>query len=232
MSSIQNTFSSMLVASLCILALCSSASHAFVTNNNGRQHMNNQVAITAVYGSTSNADESVPLSSTSRRVFFKNSAAGGVVAAAALFDLSRPLPANAAYGDATKVVLPSYIDFLIEKNKVFDPSTSLYKGADVQVQLERLLQASKRLEEIPALAETKKWSQVQSILTGPLVKLILTMNQLSTDNKKAKQQAAVVKNDLVTINQGAAKKSVDACIQGTEAASKHLEDFVKTVFES
>jgi len=237
----QNTLTTILVSAVCFLAFWSNASEAFVCSSHQQDSIQRQVpnrVMTTITldGSSSNGNDYVISYSSSRRSFFKDfmKSTGGITAAAAVtfVGLSRhPLPATAAYGEATNVVLPSYIDFLIEKNKVFDPSTALYKGADVQVQLERLKQASKRLEEIPILADQKKWSQIQSILTGPLGTLIQTMNQLTTDNKKARQQVAVVKNDLVTINQGAAKKSVDICIQGTKAAAKHLEDFLEIVFE-
>jgi hypothetical protein len=60
--------------------------------------------------------------------------------------------ADAYSGDGSaNVELPNYIEFLIEKNKVVDESSILYKGADSQRQLERLADAALRLEAIPAL---------------------------------------------------------------------------------
>lgn len=142
----------------------------------------------------------------------------------------RASPAHAAYGDGSKIELPSYIDFLIEKNTQVDPSTFLYQGADREAQLERISAAESRIKSIPAIAQSRKWSQVQGILTGPLGTLIQTMNQISGSNKDALKAAANVKADLLMIGQAAAKKSEDACIAASEAALQNLETFSKVVF--
>ena len=142
----------------------------------------------------------------------------------------RAPPAHAAYGDGSNIELPSYIDFLIEKNTQVDSSTFLYQGADRDVQLERISAAVTRIKSIPAIAQARKWSQVQGVLTGPLGTLIQTMNQISGSNKDALKAAANVKADLLMIGQAAAKKSEDACIAASEAALQNLETFSKVVF--
>jgi len=85
-----------------------------------------------------------------------------------------PSIANAKGGDSASIAMPNYIEFLIEKNKVIDPNDMLYKGPDIEVQLKRIGEAGARLPEVAALAEEKKWSQVQGIITGPLGTLLQT----------------------------------------------------------
>jgi hypothetical protein len=146
--------------------------------------------------------------------------------------IQTPAPANADYGASSNMELPNYIEFLIEKNTVVDQSKVLYKGADIQVQISRISDASKRLSEIPSIAKQKKWSQVQGILTGPLGTLIQTMNSLckDTDSGDAKKAAAKVKSDIIAVSQEASRKNEAGVVKACEAAEKDLEAFAKLVF--
>ncbi len=101
-------------------------------------------------------------SNPDRRGFLGQTAA----AAAASVGFFQPSIANAGYGDSSNIVLPNYIEYLIEKNKQVDPDSILYKGPDIETQLRRIGDAGNRLPEIAKLAEEKKWSQVQGIITG------------------------------------------------------------------
>ena len=141
-----------------------------------------------------------------------------------------PRVAQAGSGDSANIELPSYIDFLIEKSKTVDPDTFLYKGADRETQLARVVKAAKRLTEIPALAESKKWSQITGILTGPLGELLATMALVSANSEAAKQAAKKVKADLYAIGTAATKKSEKGCEEATAAALLDLEAFVKVAF--
>jgi hypothetical protein len=145
---------------------------------------------------------------------------------------SIPLVANAAYGDSVNIELPNYIEFLIEKNRVVDSSSVLYQGADPDVLLKRLLEADKKLADIPLLASQKKWSQVQGVLTGPLGSLAETLNLISKLVATPEVQAAgkKIKADLVGIGQAAAKKDGAGCTAGATQTSKDLETFVKAAF--
>lgn len=145
---------------------------------------------------------------------------------------SEPLTnvAHAAYGDSSNIALPSYVDFLIEKNKQADPSTFLYQGADRDIQLQRIASAISQIETIPNIAQSKKWSQVQGVITGPLGTLIATMNQIGGKNKEAKQLVAKVKVDLFSIGQCATTKNESACIAATEATLRDVNEFVKVAF--
>jgi hypothetical protein len=179
------------------------------------------------------------LSATSRRNLLD-----AAIGSAAFLLLQSPSPAIAGYGDSAELKGFDYIEFLVEKNKVADPSTFLYKGADRTVQLKRIEDAFTSLQQIPDIARAKKWSQVQGVLTGPLGTLVQTMTQViaGTDptrsdfgaapqpNKEAKAASQKVKTDLYAIGQAATKKSESGCIEATEAALKDLEAFVKVTF--
>lgn len=147
---------------------------------------------------------------------------------------SSPFPAEAKYGDSTNIQMPNYIEYLIEKNESGgNNEKALYKGADPNVLLKRLQEANKRLSEIPALTDDKKWSQIQGIISGPLGTLGMTINQIATTDSPAKLKDAAkkVKGDVIAIGQAAAKKSGAACTDASRLASRDLEEFVKLAFE-
>lgn len=172
-----------------------------------------------------------------RRIFVTSVATTALVTA--LF--SPPPAAFAKSGDSASMKVPgigSYIDFLIEKNKEqqggTDASAILYKSADLETQLRRLSDAANRLTEVRDLAQDRKWSQVQGIITGPLGTLLQTMNTVvsaSGGGKEVKDAAGKVKGDVIAIGQAATKKSVEGCIAAADMAMNDLEGFVKIAFE-
>jgi hypothetical protein len=56
------------------------------------------------------------IDTNSRRDFLKS------IAFTSAAVTSAPIIANASYGDSSKIILPNYIEFLIEKNRQVDPS--------------------------------------------------------------------------------------------------------------
>lgn len=143
-------------------------------------------------------------------------------------------PACAKYGDSSNMELPNYIEYLLEKNAQGSAAGgALYRGADPVVLLRRLQEADNRLKEIPQLANEKKWSQVQGVLTGPLGTLSQTLNQIATpDSDKQVQTASKkLKADLIDIGQAAAKKNAEACVAKAGEASKDLVSFLELAFE-
>jgi len=171
----------------------------------------------------------VTKNNTDRRGFVGQTAA----VAAASVGFFRPSIANAGYGDSSNIILPNYIEYLIEKNKQVDPGSILYKGPDIETQLRRIGDAGSRLPEIATLAEEKKWSQVQGIITGPLGTLLQTMNSVAgvSGTKEAKDLAKLVKNDLIEIGVAAGQKKSDACVKAADKAAKYLEKFVLATFK-
>lgn len=177
------------------------------------------------------------LFASSRRSFFEESqrillltAASGAVS----------LPASAKYGEGTSMELPSYIDYLIEKNTAADNSMALYKGADPATVLRRLAESERRLGEIAELAEKKKWTQINGLITGPLGTLSSTMSQIvaiassSATPKKVKQVEQAVKKvkaDVFAIGQAANQKNAEGCTQKAQMASSDLKDLLEIAFE-
>jgi hypothetical protein len=151
-----------------------------------------------------------------------------------------PFPSHAKYGDSSSLALPSYIDYLIEKNAAAKNSTTLYQGADPATVLGRLSVSERRLGEVHTLAEEKKWSQITGLVTGPLGTLSMTMNQIvsivssSNSPKKTKQvQDAVrkVKEDILGIGQAAARKNAIDCTKQTDMASTDLKALLQIAFD-
>lgn len=138
--------------------------------------------------------------------------------------------ANAAKDESANIQLPSYIDFLIERNTSIDTSKRLYQGADTEIQLKRIAEAVARLKEIPDIAAQKKWSQIQGILTGPLGTLLQTMTTLSRYSDEARKAAGKVKSDLLLIAKETSNKNTENIVKATAAAILDLESFVKIVF--
>lgn len=165
-------------------------------------------------------------SNNNRREFVQTLVAGSTA-------ILIPSIANAKDGDSAKIVLPNYVEFLIEQNKRTDPDLLLYKGPDIELQLRRIGEAAVRLPEVATLAEAKKWSQVQGIITGPLGTLLQTLNSVASiaGTKEAASAVKTVKQDLNDINAASQKKDSALCIKAAGKASVDLEKFVKIAFK-
>lgn len=181
-------------------------------------------------------NENLPVAS-SRRSFFEESGRFLLLPAATIVV---PFSASAKYGEGTSMELPSYIDYLIEKNTAADNSNALYKGADPATVLKRLAESERRLGEIGDLAEKKKWSEINGLITGPLGTLSSSMSQVvsiastSGTSKKTKQiEQAVkkVKADVFAIGQEANRKNAEGCSQQAQLASKDLKALLELAFE-
>jgi hypothetical protein len=169
-------------------------------------------------------------SPASRRTFVVSTFSFGLIAGGCV---GVTMTASAKYGESSNLELPSYIDYLIEKNTVRDDSAALYKGADPATILKRLQVSERRLQEIAALAEQKKWTQINGLVTGPLGTLSQTLSQIATPEStpKVKDMAKKVKADVLAIGQAATKKNGDACVQQAAAASKDLKTLLEAAFE-
>mmetsp|Transcript_25137 Transcript_25137/g.59306 ORF Transcript_25137/g.59306 Transcript_25137/m.59306 type:complete len:252 (+) Transcript_25137:149-904(+) len=187
----------------------------------------------------SNENEDIHITQqSSRRSFVQQSHILVLVAAT----ITAPSSAYAKYGEGTSMELPSYIDYLIEKNTAADNSEALYKGADPATVLRRLAESESRLGEIRGLAEQKKWSQINGIITGPLGTLSSTMSQIvsivltspTTSPKKIKQVQEIVKKvkaDIISIGQAASRKDTEECTKQSANASNDLKALLEIAFE-
>ena len=172
-------------------------------------------------------------SKTSAALYATNSRRNFIVGVSAIVPSILPSIANADASSAN-IKMPNYIEYLIEKNKVIDPNDMLYRGPDVETQLRRIGEAGNRLPEIATLAEEKKWSQVQGIITGPLGTLLQTINSVASisGTKEAKDLAKLVKADLFEIGVAAGKRQSELCIKAADKTTKDLSKFVMVAFET
>eukprot|EP00977_Amphora_coffeiformis_P024963 scaffold17767_cov168-Amphora_coffeaeformis.AAC.1 len=172
-------------------------------------------------------------------------AVGGLPAS--LMTTMQPEPAHAIYGTDAKIELPNPIQSMSDRATkqclveslgtreclvYADPNNKLYQGADGKLLLDRVDAASKSLGLLPSLIESKKWSQVTGVLTGPMGELIRTMNQLvelSENQTAAKKIVAQVKTDLYAISAAVGRKEVASALKSHQAATDHLVAFVKAL---
>jgi hypothetical protein len=167
----------------------------------------------------------------SRRTFIVSTYSFGLIAGALV---GVGMTANAKYGDSSNIELPSYIDYLIEKNSQPNTAAALYQGVDSSTLLKRLSEAETRLQEVPKLAQEQKWSQINGLVTGPLGTLSITLNQIAgipNASSKTKDVVKQIKNDVLGIGQAASKKNTDGCTEQAALASQDLKSLLQEAFE-
>jgi len=160
---------------------------------------------------------------------------------------SSPIVANAVYGQDAKIELPNPMEDMSRRTNeqclveslgtrqclvYLDPANKLYQQPDNQVLLERIEKASASLATIPSLANNKKWSQVNGVLTGPLGQLVLTMqalSKLSENSAQAINLAKKVKGDIIDIAQASDRKQGDKVLEYHQKATDDLVAFVKSL---
>ena len=97
-----------------------------------------------------------------------------------------------------------------------DAEKLLYKGADVEVLLQRLQASTDALDRIPPLVESKQWNAITGILTGPMGQLSSTLTLicgLASNTQVAKEKAQVVKQDLFAMGTSTANKQPDIILK-------------------
>jgi dsRNA-specific ribonuclease len=144
------------------------------------------------------------------------------------------MTANAKYGESSNLELPSYIDYLIEKNTQPDRSAALYQGIDSTTLLRRLSEVETRLQEVPNLAQQRKWTQINGLVTGPLGTLSMTLNQIAAvpnASSKTKYFIKQIKSDVLGIGQAASKKNAEGCSKQAALASQDLKSLLQEAFE-
>jgi hypothetical protein len=171
--------------------------------------------------------------------------AAGVLPAALL---DAPQPAHAEYGLDAKIELPNPYQSLSDRQSkrclveslgtrecmVYeDDANKLYQGANGKLLLDRVEAAAQALsQQVPLLVETKKWSQVSGVLTGPMGELLRNMNllvELSENKVLAKSNVNLVKTDLYAMSAALERKQGEAVMKSQAAALGHLVDFVKSL---
>jgi hypothetical protein len=156
-------------------------------------------------------------------------------------------PAYATYGQDAKIELPNPVQDMARRTNeqclveslgnrqclvYLDPANKLYQKPDNQVLLQRIDKASASLATIPALAQAKKWSQVNGVLTGPLGQLVLTMQGLAKQSENTIEAMAIakkVKGDIIDIGQASDKKLGNKVLEYHQKATDDLVAFIKSL---
>ena len=169
----------------------------------------------------------------------------GIASSSALLPLQ---PAFATYGNEAKIELPNVAQGLADRNNkqclveslgsreclvYADPDNKLYQGLDSQKLLQKVELSSVALAKIPALVDEKKWSGVNSILTGPMGELLGVMNQLAPLSTQQPDQSVAlakqVKLQIFAISAAVGRKDGNGIRTATEGASTALVAFVQSL---
>jgi hypothetical protein len=111
-----------------------------------------------------------------------------------------------------------------------DDANKLYQGTDSRVLLSRVESSAQALATVPSYIESKKWSQVLGVLTGPMGELVRTMGQLagaSADSAAAKKKIAAFKTDLYALAAAVDKRNGAQALASHAAVTAALVEFVK-----
>lgn len=157
-------------------------------------------------------------------------------------------PAHAQYGAEPKIEMPNMVENMANRaNKqclveslgnreclvYMDEDNKLYQGLDTQKLLEKIDKSSVALTKIPELVEAKKWSSVNSLLTGPMGELLSTLNQLAPLSTQQPDTsiglAKQVKLQVFAIGAAADKKDGTGILKPTQGATDALVAFVQSL---
>jgi hypothetical protein len=163
---------------------------------------------------------------------------------------TNPSPANAVAGTDAKMAFPDVLQGMADRNTkqclveslgnreclVYqeDEEKLLYKGADAKVLLQRVQTASTALQTIPPLVETKQWSKITGVLTGPMGQLSATLGLLvglaeEGARDKAKQKAQKVKQDLFSMGTATTNRQTAEILKYQKLATEDLAVFLKSL---
>ena len=187
-------------------------------------------------------------SNNNRRSFLTTATATVWVTCASSFN---PPVAHATYGADAKMVMPDVVQGMTDRqNKqclveslgnrecmvYLDPENQLYKGTDAQLMFERLEGNVVAFKNVPQYIDTKQWSKVLGVLTGPMGSLSYTMNELVKINdgdesvkNKCKTLTVDIRKDLYAIAAAVDKKNGKDALISYEKAVEKLENFVSLV---
>eukprot|EP00980_Cylindrotheca_fusiformis_P019367 scaffold6649_cov65-Cylindrotheca_fusiformis.AAC.4 len=167
-----------------------------------------------------------------------------------------PLPiapitaANAEYGVDAKLSFPDVIQGMNDRatkqclveslgNReclVYreDAEKLLYKGADVNILIQRVQTSTDALDKIPTLVEKKQWNAITGILTGSLGELSSSLTMLSklasnNNNNLAKEKAQIVKQDLFAMGTATTNKQAEAVLKYQKKALEDLAIFLSSL---
>ena len=181
---------------------------------------------------------------TSRRSFFASALAASSV-------ITLPFAANAVYGADANMQMPNIVQGISDRatkqclveslgNReclVYeDPDNKLYQSADSKILFERLGTSVEALKRLPSYIANKQWSNVNSVLTGPMGSLSYNMNEIvklvEEDNpikSQCKDLTGNIRKDLYAISAAVSSKDEKQALINYERASEKMEKFVTLV---
>ncbi|CAM9271198.1 unnamed protein product [Choristocarpus tenellus] len=112
------------------------------------------------------------------------------------------------------------------------PSKAMYSKDDdfmVKVKIDILKDSAKKLETIPKFIEGKKWTEINSALTGKAYSLRDAMNYLSKGKPESVAAAKTFYKDIEAIILYAAKKNPDACLAAYTSAQDSLKKYLASI---
>mmetsp|Transcript_4685 Transcript_4685/g.9898 ORF Transcript_4685/g.9898 Transcript_4685/m.9898 type:complete len:254 (+) Transcript_4685:93-854(+) len=184
---------------------------------------------------------------SSRRSFLNTATASVWVTCASAFN---PAVAHATYGQDAKMVMPDIVQGISDRtNKqclveslgnreclvYLDPDNQLYKGSDAQILFERLAKSANALKDVPQYVDTKQWSKVLGVLTGPMGSLSSTMNELVkiTESEEVKNTckslSVDIRKELYAIAGAVDRKNQKDALVAYEKSVEKLDKFVKLI---
>lgn len=162
-----------------------------------------------------------------------------------------PFAANAVYGADANMQMPNTVQGIADRatkqclveslgNReclVYeDPDNKLYKSADSKILFERLGTSVEALKRLPGYIANKQWSNVNSVLTGPMGSFSYNMNEIvkliEEDNpikSQCKDLAVNIRKDLYAISAAISSKDEKQALKNYERASEKMEKFVTLV---
>ncbi len=180
----------------------------------------------------------------SRRSVFASALAASSV-------MALPFAANAVYGADANMQMPNIVQGIADRatkqclveslgNReclVYeDPDNKLYKSADSKILFERLGTSVEALKRLPSYIANKQWSNVNSVLTGPMGSLSYNMNEIvkliEEDNhikSQCKDLTVNIRKDLYAISAAISSKDEKQALKNYERASEKMEKFVTLV---
>jgi hypothetical protein len=160
-----------------------------------------------------------------------------------------PFPALATAGVDAKMAFPDILGGMNDRNtkqclveslgnreclvyREENPEKLLYQGADAQVLLQRIQTAANALQSIPPLVETKQWSKITGILTGPMGQLSATLTMLvkvadNANNNNNANQAQAQAQAQQKLQKLSNQVKQDVFAMGTATTQRQAADILK-----
>ncbi|KAG7365743.1 Dictyostelium Slime mold-like repeat protein [Nitzschia inconspicua] len=160
-----------------------------------------------------------------------------------------PFTAHATAGVDAKMAFPDVIQGMNDRNtkqclveslgnreclvyQQDDPDKLLYKGADTQILLQRIQTTVEALQSIPPLVETKQWSKITGLLTGPMGQLSATLTLLvkgASNPTTAQIKANALKQDVFAIGTATTQRQTADILKYQQRAIQDLEIFLQSL---